>query len=111
MLQSRYRIVTHVSAVLVGMLLHHSSTAQQITERTLHVDGFARTYLVHTPPGSPGSRRPVVMMLHGRGGSSQSAARDFGWLAKADQMGFIVVFPQALPADPLVPPDRCSLRT
>jgi hypothetical protein len=42
-------------------------------------------------------------MLHGRGGTSVSAARDFGWIEKADKQQFIVVFPQALPVDPARP--------
>lgn len=73
-------------------------------ELAIHVDGFDRTYLVHLPRDTISrSKRPVVMMLHGRGGSSRSAAHDFGWIEKADKEGFIVVFPPALPIDPARP--------
>ena len=55
-------------------------------EVTIHIDGFARTYLVHRPPGFNCSKEmPVVMMLHGRGGSSRIAAHDFGWIEKSDK--------------------------
>lgn len=74
-------------------------------EVTIHVDGFDRTYLIHRPARSnPAKVLPIVMMLHGRGSSSSSAARDFGWIRKSDKEGFIIVFPQALPIDPARPP-------
>jgi poly(3-hydroxybutyrate) depolymerase len=80
-------------------------------ETTVHVDGFDRTYLVHLPHGTTfTSRLPIVVMLHGRGSSSRSAARDFGWIEKADREGFIVVFPQALPIDPARPAGAPSQR-
>jgi polyhydroxybutyrate depolymerase len=71
------------------------------SEATIRVDGFDRTYLVHRPAGfNSGKALPVVMMLHGRGSSSSSAANDFGWIEKSDKEGFLIVFPQALPIDP-----------
>lgn len=70
------------------------------SEATIRVDGFDRTYLVHRPAGSnSGKALPVVMMFHGRGSSSSSAANDFGWIEKFDKEGFLIVFPQALPID------------
>jgi polyhydroxybutyrate depolymerase len=70
----------------------------------ISIDGFERTYLVHLPPKiHSANKRPIVMMLHGRGGTSESAANEFGWTEKADQNGFIAVFPQALPFDPAQP--------
>jgi predicted peptidase len=73
-------------------------------EVTIRVDGLDRTYLVHRPSGFNSSKAlPMVMMLHGRGGSSHLAAHDFGWIEKSDQEGFLIVFPQALPIDPARP--------
>lgn len=43
---------------------------------------------------------PVVVMLHGGGGTSQAAATETGWGAKADEAGFLAVFPDALLPDP-----------
>ena len=58
---------------------------------TISIDGFERTYLLHVPPKTH-NKLPVVMILHGRGATSESAANDFGWTEKADQSGFIAVF-------------------
>jgi polyhydroxybutyrate depolymerase len=61
-------------------------------------------YLVHPPHGKTSLQKPpVVKMLHGRGGRSEIAAGDFGWVEKADKEGFIAVFPQASPIDPARP--------
>ncbi len=86
-----------------GAEAHHKDKNQASTERrTLRIEGFERSYLIHVPRGIT-HRVPVVMMLHGRGGTSDSAANDFGWVEKADQEGFLAVFPQALPIDPARP--------
>lgn len=67
----------------------------------LPVGGRERHYLVHVPTGYHGQTPvPVVMMLHGGGGTSEAAVTETGWSAKADQAGFLVVFPDALPPDP-----------
>ncbi len=53
-----------------------------------------RTFVVHVPPGFDGkSKRPVVIMLHGAGGSGAGAIAQTGWGAKSDREGFIAVFP------------------
>lgn len=67
---------------------------------TLVQGEVVRRYTVHVPPGYDGGRPvPVVVMLHGGGGTSQAAASETGWGAKADAAGFLAVFPNALPED------------
>jgi polyhydroxybutyrate depolymerase len=63
------------------------------------VDGYSRSYTIHIPP-NVGQRPPVVFMLHGRGGTKEQAAAEFGWRELADRERFIAVFPQALPIIP-----------
>jgi polyhydroxybutyrate depolymerase len=46
---------------------------------------------------------PVVIMLHGGGGTSKSAIRATGWIEKADKEGFLAVFPNAIPRYPTRP--------
>jgi polyhydroxybutyrate depolymerase len=67
---------------------------------TLRVGTLDRRYTVHVPPNYNGKTPvPVVVMLHGGGGTSQAAATETGWGAKADAAGFLAVFPNALPED------------
>jgi poly(3-hydroxybutyrate) depolymerase len=65
----------------------------------LIVDGSSRSNTIHIPPNVR-RRPPVVFMLHGRGGTKEQAAAEFGWRELADRENFIAVFPQALPIIP-----------
>lgn len=69
---------------------------------TLEVNGTKRHSTVHVPNRAPvnGVVYPIVIMLHGGGGTSRAAAYETGWNAKADKTGFIVVYPDALARDP-----------
>jgi len=63
---------------------------------TIRVGGHDRAYIVHVPPGYDGkSSVPVVVMLHGGGGTGNAAAIETGWGVKADEVGFLAVFPDA----------------
>jgi polyhydroxybutyrate depolymerase len=63
-----------------------------------------RRYTVHVPPGYESkSATPVVIMLHGGGGTGKAAAFETGWETKSDEAGFLAVFPDALPSDPTKP--------
>ena len=68
---------------------------------TVRVDKLERHYTVHVPPGYDGkTSMPIVIMLHGGGGTGKAAATETGWGAKADEAGFLAVFPDAMPPDP-----------
>jgi len=63
-----------------------------------------RRYTVHVPPGYDGTTPvPVVVMLHGGGGTSRAAATETGWGTKADKEGFLAIFPDAMARDPSQP--------
>lgn len=71
---------------------------------TIRVGELDRRYTVHVPPNYDGTTPlPVVVMLHGGGGTSQGAATETGWGAKADEAGFLAVFPNAVARDPSKP--------
>jgi polyhydroxybutyrate depolymerase len=71
---------------------------------TIPVGELDRHYTVHVPPGYDGRTPvPVVVMLHGGGGTSKGAATETGWGAKADEAGFLAVFPNAMSRDPSQP--------
>src|SRR5271170_6046860 len=65
---------------------------------------MTRTFLVHVPPGFDGkSNVPVVIMLHGAGGSGAGAMGQAGWGAKSDREGFVAVFPDGTPPNRAAP--------
>lgn len=69
------------------------STGSQ--EFTLTSGGVQRTYRVHTPTGLP-AQAPLVVMLHGGGGSGAVAEQYYGWDQEADREGFVVAYPDGL---------------
>lgn len=59
--------------------------------------GVARSFLLHIPSGYQlGLDYPLIVALHGRGMTSAEMADYNGFSAKADQEGFIVIYPQAV---------------
>jgi polyhydroxybutyrate depolymerase len=63
--------------------------------RTLHIDGRERSYLTHVPPKyDPQKPTPVVLIFHGGGSNAEQMIQFCGLNEKADQEGFIAVFPQ-----------------
>ncbi|HTU25841.1 MAG TPA: PHB depolymerase family esterase, partial [Pirellulales bacterium] len=70
----------------------------------IQVGGWERTALVHVPSGYQASQKPpLVLALHGAGGSAAGMLDNDGWAAKADAEGFVVVAPEGLPAKPRDP--------
>jgi polyhydroxybutyrate depolymerase len=65
--------------------------------RTLEVDGRQRSYLVHVPESvDHDSAAPVVLVFHGFGANSQMMVGFSGMSEKADEAGFLAVYPQAM---------------
>ncbi|MCL1920348.1 MAG: hypothetical protein FWG50_04600 [Kiritimatiellaeota bacterium] len=71
---------------------------------TLASGGYERSYGVYAPPGYTGtSPLPLVVLLHGGGGTGRGALRDTNWQPKADAEAFLVAYPDALARDPSQP--------
>ncbi|MTD16360.1 polyhydroxybutyrate depolymerase [Nakamurella sp. YIM 132087] len=70
-------------------------TGAQDRTVALTVDGVEREYLLHVPPGTTGPI-PLVVMLHGGGGSARQARNAYGWDDVADREGFAVAYPDGL---------------
>lgn len=71
---------------------------------TLSPGGPPRTYLLFAPPPRPGPRPPLVVFLHGAGGTAGWADGETGWSALAAAEGFALALPDALAPDPTAPP-------
>lgn len=62
---------------------------------------FDRVAQVHIPKGyKPDAKLPLVLVLHGGGGSGTTALIKDGWAALADKEGFLIVAPEGLGAMP-----------
>jgi polyhydroxybutyrate depolymerase len=85
-----------VASIVIGLLLFCVTLASALAgeTRALRVGAIERTYYVHVPAGlKPGA--PLVVVLHGAGGSGEQAVRAYRWQAKAEAGGFAVVGPDA----------------
>lgn len=68
------------------------------------VNDLDRTYIVHVPATyQPQRPSPLVIMLHGGGGTARAAMRETEWTMKAEREGFLAVFPNAMARDPAQP--------
>ena len=104
-----------VLTVLAGVLIRGPVEAQQPKlegkrlgpgdhSLTLKVGDLERRYVVHVPKSYDGKKPvPVVIMFHGGGGVAKAAMKETGWADKADQAGFLAVFPEGSPPDPSKP--------
>jgi polyhydroxybutyrate depolymerase len=64
-------------------------------EVTLQSGGSERTFLLHVPPSAvPGTELPVVLLFHGRYGTSAGLEEQTGFSTIADREGFVAVYPQ-----------------
>ena len=52
-----------------------------------------RSYLIHLPSPLPAGPLPLVVVVHGGGGSAEGAQKQTGFNAYADRYGFIAVYP------------------
>ena len=61
---------------------------------TLMVDGRERSYLLHVPPTRPAiAAWPVVLAFHGATSNGRLMEQFSGLSAKADEAGFLAVYP------------------
>lgn len=83
----------------------------------IHTPEGARSVLVYAPEGP--ERRPLVVVLHGNGGSGAGIASLTGFVELASREGFVVAFPdgpsgtwnyvQGIPGYPTEPDDAAAL--
>jgi polyhydroxybutyrate depolymerase len=72
--------------------------------------GQPREYTMQVPRGYDGQKAiPLVLVLHGEGGTGRGYLDRNGWADKADQEGFVAVCPDALPLGPKPPGAKTPL--
>jgi polyhydroxybutyrate depolymerase len=77
--------------------------------RKLDVDGRSRSFLVHVPPGcDPNRPAPVVLAYHGSSMNARMMATYSGLSKKADEAGFIVVYPNGTGPSKLIMTFDCG---
>lgn len=75
-------------------------SAQEYTIKHLSWNGTKRQYIEYVPASySPSQPTAVLFMLHGLGDSMQNAFARSGMQPLADEMGWIIITPQALMAN------------
>lgn len=90
-----------IRTALVDTTEESNPPADKITKpgdyhQTLNIDGRERRYLLHVPENYDQSKPlPLLVMLHGRGGSGEEFARRTHMNERADKEGFAVVYPDA----------------
>lgn len=74
-----------------------SSPTIRFTEQ-INVDGLNRSYIVRLPQQYYDSTKdwPLVVGLHGTGGNGAQFETGYGMSAKADEAGFIAVYPEGV---------------
>jgi polyhydroxybutyrate depolymerase len=78
--------------MLLLILAASVSVVQRIESDSLTWQGLKRTYTVRVPAAA-GSTMPLVVLLHGRGGSARGVMQRTGFDAKADTERFVLVAP------------------
>ncbi len=69
-------------------------------DKTLVVDGLNRTYHLNLPPNYyENSDLPLVIAMHGGGGSASQCEDDYSLTIKANKENFAIVYPEGVQSD------------
>ncbi len=101
--------------VILALLLSSVGLAQEEAPRerlgpgrhdlTIEAAGHTWHYHVQVPAAAADERRvPLVLVLHGAGGSGTAYLDNAGWAAKAEAEGFLAIAPDGLPGRADEPP-------
>jgi polyhydroxybutyrate depolymerase len=85
-----------ITVLLLSVASLGSARARPLEEgrNAFEFEGQRRAFHLHLPPGYDGETPlPLVVVLHGGGGSGKQIAERTGFAAKADAENFVAVFP------------------
>jgi polyhydroxybutyrate depolymerase len=92
---ARYPVITLAALALAAVAAFGAEAPDE--RKVITVDGKEREYYVHLPPGYDGTTPvPLVLGLHGGGGTAEDFDKLSHMSATADAHGFIAVYPQGL---------------
>lgn len=90
--------ISRIACLTICLLLSLTAHARaEDTTYAMDIDGMKRTWIVHTPP-SYNENPPVLIALHGGGGSGNQFMEQSGLSEAADPYGMITVYPNGVPS-------------
>jgi len=82
--------------ILFLLLLVSSASYQQTYYRSIYHDGVNRSYIVHVPEGTWETGLPLVIVLHGHGGTGKQIMKSTGFNDISDREKFLAVYPDGI---------------
>ncbi|MDX1642897.1 MAG: PHB depolymerase family esterase [Thermoanaerobaculia bacterium] len=86
--------------LLATTAVAHSRRAERASDTlragVLHHEGMAREYYLEMGVGTPETRRPLLLVLHGGRGSAERIASYAGFGEMARREGWVIAYPQAV---------------
>jgi len=80
--------------------LSYSSATPGEHALSIRVGDLTRDFLLHVPESyDVRTPRPLVLIFHGGGGSARVSVMATGWSQKAEEAGFVVVYPEGVRED------------
>ena len=90
-------MLLNVKKILLILFLFCCNLISQTKDCTITIDGIERTYLIHLPEtGTLNRNLPLVIVLHGHGGTGKQIMKESGFNKLSDRDRFIVVYPDGL---------------
>ena len=94
------RLKKLISSLLIAFVTFNlfamPNLPQKKESQIIHVDGVARTYMLYVPENSNKGKMPLVIALHGAGGTAAGLQQLTGFDSLAEIQKFIVVYPQGI---------------
>lgn len=94
-----------ICAAALALLANHADWPPGHQRIVVSWGGRNREFLLYVPPLYENSKAvPLVVMLHGMGGTAMNSHKETSWSSKAEAEMFIVAYPEATRPDPKSPP-------
>ena len=83
----------NISSLITGITICTAASGPCIAQNIPFThDGIQRQYRLHLPEQAA-DNAPLVLVLHGYGGSNSDMMNNYGWTELANERGFVVAFP------------------